>query len=53
MNKKAKIILDIFTIIACIMSACVLSFAGDSKAIVWIINAILWVVITFLDCIKK
>jgi len=53
MSKKAKIILDIFTIIGCIISACFLGFAGESNAIIWAINAILWIVITFLDCIKR
>lgn len=52
-RKIVKVILDILTIIACIIAACLLSSIGDSRAIFWIINSILWVVITFLDCIKK
>ena len=51
-RKKVKVILDILTIIACAITAYLLGSTGNSSAIFWVINSILWVVITFLDCIK-
>ena len=56
MNNKRKIIkviLDILTVIACVITAYLFFSTGNSSAIFWVINSILWVVIIFLDCIKE
>ena len=51
-RKIVKVILDILTIIACAITAYLFFSTGNSSAIVWAITSILWVIITFLDCMK-
>ena len=51
-RKIVKVILDILTIIACVITAYLFFSTGNSSAIFWAITSILWVIITFLDCMK-
>ena len=56
MNNKRKIIkviLDILTVIACVITTYLFFSTGNSSAIFWAITSILWVIITFLDCMKQ
>ena len=52
MNNKRKIVKVILTIIACAITAYLFFSTGNSSAIFWAITSILWVIITFLDCMK-
>ena len=51
-RKIVKVILDILTVIACVITAYLFFSTGNSSAIFWAITSILWVIITFLDCMK-
>lgn len=51
-RKIVKVILDILTVIACVITAYLFGSTGNSSAIFWAITSILWVIITFLDCMK-
>lgn len=52
-RKIVKVILDVLTVIACVITAYLFFSTGSPSAIFWVINSILWVVIIFLDCIKE
>ena len=52
-RKKVKVILDILTVIACVITTYLFFSTGNPSAIFWAISSILWAVIIFLDCIEK